>query len=239
MAPGGREAMPGVPVGEADGETSTGKGKSSLRGWEMSVRAVIFDFAGVLSHTSDPRGRLEWAERLGRSVRELARIVFYSEVAGRVELGQAPTSAIWEHLAHTFDLTDGEVEQFKRDFWSGDRLDPELVAFVRSLRPRCKTAVLSNAWPDTRQAFVEVFGLDQVVDEIIISAEEGVAKPDPRIFRIALDRLGVQPEQAVFVDDTAGHVEAARAVGMRAIQFESTYQVIADILELLQEKGAG
>jgi HAD superfamily hydrolase (TIGR01509 family) len=57
------------------------------------------------------------------------------------------------------------------------------------------------------------------VDDILISAEVGLAKPDPRIYRLAAERLGVRPDEAVFVDDFAANVEGARAVGMRAIHF--------------------
>jgi putative hydrolase of the HAD superfamily len=72
------------------------------------------------------------------------------------------------------------------------------------------------------------------VDEIIISAEEGIAKPDPRIFRIAAERLGVRPQEAVFVDDRPENVQGARAVGMRGIQFETREQTIADVRKHLE-----
>jgi HAD superfamily hydrolase (TIGR01509 family) len=75
--------------------------------------------------------------------------------------------------------------------------------------------------------------LGDVVDELIISAEEGVAKPDARIYHIALSRLGVSAAQTVFVDDLAENVRAARALGIRSIQFESTAQVIARVQEYL------
>lgn len=205
----------------------------------MTIRAVIFDFGGVLFRTRDPRAQLKWAERLGRSVRELAKAVYYSDVARRVEVGQAPVSAIWEHVADTLDLSDEEVEVFQEEFWSGDRLDEELAEFLRGLRPRYRTAILSNAWPDSRRFFGEAFGMSDAVDEMIISAEEGVAKPDPRIFQIALDRLDVRPEEAVFVDDMPHNVEGARALGMHGVRFESTAQVISAVRRLLDEQIEG
>jgi epoxide hydrolase-like predicted phosphatase len=68
---------------------------------------------------------------------------------------------------------------------------------------------------------------------MIISAEEGVAKPDARIYQIALSRLGVQPEDAIFVDDLVENVQGAQAVGMRSIRFESTEQTVAEVQEFL------
>ena len=67
--------------------------------------------------------------------------------------------------------------------------------------------------------FTSIFGFDRLVDEMIISAEEGIAKPDERIYRIALEKMGVEPEEAVFLDDLSANVEAARQLGMKAVQF--------------------
>jgi HAD superfamily hydrolase (TIGR01509 family) len=64
---------------------------------------------------------------------------------------------------------------------------------------------------------------------MIISAEEGVAKPDPRIYHIAVERLGVRAEAAVFVDDLPENVQGAQAVGMRGVQFKNNAQTIAEI----------
>lgn len=195
----------------------------------MLIQAVIFDFGGVLVRTADYLGRRKWEARLGLPERGLDRVVFDSEVAGRATVGQAPTEAVWQHVADTFGLGEAQMLEFRRDFWSGDRLDAELVDFIRRLRPRYKTAILSNAWPDARRAFTETFGLGGAVDEMIISAEEGVAKPAARIYHIAAERLGVPPAAAIFVDDMRANVEAAREVGMHAIRFQDTAQVIAAV----------
>jgi epoxide hydrolase-like predicted phosphatase len=63
------------------------------------------------------------------------------------------------------------------------------------------------------------FGLDGHFDSITLSCEEGVMKPDPRIFQVALGRAGVKPEEALFVDDFIENVEGARAVGMSVVHF--------------------
>jgi putative hydrolase of the HAD superfamily len=70
---------------------------------------------------------------------------------------------------------------------------------------------------------------DTQFDDLIFSAEVGFAKPDRRIFDRALDRLRVQPAEAIFIDDVQGNVEAAQAIGMAGIRFVSTEQTIKDI----------
>lgn len=199
----------------------------------MSIRAVIIDLGGVLVRTIDPSGRKKWEARLGLAEGELARIVFDSPVAARATIGQAPQRAIWDHVAATLRLDTEQLARLEQDFWSGDRLDTELVEFLRSLRPRYKTAILSNAWPETRRALTDLFGLDTVVDAIIISAEEGIAKPDLRIYQIAAQRLGVPLNKAIFVDDMPANVQAAQAAGMYGVQFQSTEQTITQIKRYL------
>ncbi|MBN1886860.1 MAG: HAD family phosphatase [Thermoflexales bacterium] len=201
----------------------------------MAIKAVIFDFGGVLVRTFDWRARLGWDARLGLPEGSIYKIVFDSDVAIRASLGQASEDDIWRYAATELGLDDEQLAEFRRDFWSGDRVDGELAEFVHNLRPRCKTAILSNAWSGARQVFTEKYGLDQLVAEMIISAEEGLAKPDARIYRLAVERLGVRPEEAVFVDDVEANVEGARAVGMRGVRFETTAQTIAQVREYLEQ----
>jgi epoxide hydrolase-like predicted phosphatase len=199
----------------------------------MPIRAVIFDFGDVLFRTEDASGRRKWEKRLGLPEGDLHRVVFESDVADRSMLGQATEADVWKHVAATFGLNGEQLSELRRDFWSGSRLDAELVAFLRDLRPRYRTAILSDAWPGARELFTQTFGLGGVVDDMIISAEEGVAKPDARIYQIAVGRLGVLPGEAVFVDDLAENVQGARAFGMWSIQFESTEQAIAQVQRYL------
>ena len=199
----------------------------------MSICAVIFDFGEVLVRMEDLSGQRKWEKRLGLREGELADAVFRSEVTYRSMIGEATEADVWNHVGASYGLNDQERDELRRDFWSGDQLDAELVGFLRSLRPRYKSAILSNAWPGSREIFTQTFGLGDVVDEMIISAEERVAKPDARIYQITLSRLGVQPEDAIFVDDLAENVRGAQAVGMPSIRFESTEQTIAEVQEFL------
>lgn len=188
---------------------------------------------GVLLRSEDERGRREWEQRLGLTEGELAEIVFNSPVSQKATLGLASDEDVWAHVAERFGLDGEALRQLRRDFWSGDRADAELADFLRNLRPHYKTAILSNAWPGARRALTEHWGLADAVDEMIISAEEGVAKPDAAIYRLAVRRLGVRLHEAVFVDDMGVNVEAARALGMHAVQFRTREQAIAEVRRIL------
>jgi putative hydrolase of the HAD superfamily len=202
----------------------------------MPIRAVIFDFGGVIVRTEDQAGRLRAAARLGVTLDELYHTVFDAPISVQATAGQVAADAVWAHAAALYTLDAAGIAQLQADFWAGDRRDEALVAFIRSLRPAFKTGILSNAWSDGCQIIAEKFGLRDVVDDIVISAKAKVAKPDPRIFAHALARLGVQPGEAVFVDDFVRNIEGARAVGMQAVHFKSTAQTIAEVRACIERE---
>jgi len=199
----------------------------------VPIKAVIFDFGGVLLRTEDDAGRRKWEQRLGIECARIEALVFDSETSRRATVGEVDAGEVWEQFARDFGLDAELLESFYADFWSGDVVNVRLVEFIGSLRPRYKTAILSNAWSNAREAFIEIYDLGGVMDEIIISAEERLAKPDPRIYQIAVDRLGVMPHEAVFVDDMLANVEAARALGFCGVHFKDTDQTIADVQRCL------
>ena len=185
-----------------------------------SIEAVIFDYGGVLMRTVTWAPRRELEQRLGLETGSIEKIVFESPKWDDVQSGQISYEAFWEDIAQRLDMEIGFSEVLGDTFWSGDRLDENLVDFIRHLRREgYGTALLSNAPRRLRQWLRELDIVD-AFDTILISGEEGMAKPDPAIYELALERLGVVPEEAVFVDDMRENVSAARQVGLKAVRFQ-------------------
>ena len=197
----------------------------------MPIRAVIFDIGGVLVRTEDQEPRRKWERRFGLPEWGLADLVFNCPASRRASVGQATRHEVWAEVARRLSLTPAELEELNVDFWRGDVWDAGLLTFIRSLRPRYKTGILSNAWPDAREA-VKAHVNGEAFDVIVISGEEGVEKPDPEIYRRALERLKVTPAEAVFVDDMPVNVEAARALGMHGMQFRAEMDVHTEFEKL-------
>ncbi len=199
----------------------------------MSLRAIFFDVGGVLLRTEYQAPREHLAERLNTTYEDLVRIVFESETSVRASLGEITTEAHWEAVTQRLRLPSSETKGLREEFFAGDVLDRELLQFIRSLRPRYKTGVISNAWPDARQ-YLTTQKIDDAFDALVISAEVGVMKPDPKIYQIALDRVGVTAGEAVFIDDTAPNVEAARAHGMRGIIFRDPARALSELKGMMR-----
>jgi putative hydrolase of the HAD superfamily len=123
-----------------------------------------------------------------------------------------------------------------RDFWDVycGVLNREIAEYFEGLRPRFRTALLSNSFVGARREEQARFHFAEMTDLIVYSHEEGVAKPDPRIFARTYERLGVRPEETVFLDDAPPNVAAAEACGLHAILFRDTAQAIADVAACLR-----
>jgi epoxide hydrolase-like predicted phosphatase len=199
----------------------------------MPLKAVIFDLGGVLVRTVDLEPRQCLAARLGISPGELNHLVFDSDSARLATLGAITTEEHWQAVREALRLSPDEFTAVPQEFWGGDQLDLALVDFLRSLRPRFRTALLSNAWDDLRQVVEERWRIADAFDEIVISAEVGLAKPDARIFTLTLSRLGVLPSEAIFVDDFPENVEAARRVGLQTVLFQSPGQALFELKAML------
>lgn len=201
----------------------------------MSIRAVFFDLGGVLLRTEYQAPRQLLAEQFGMDYEDIEKIVFGggpNGSAARATLGQITEAEHWQAVMKMLKLPASEAKRVEAEFFGGDILDRTLIQFIRSLRPKMKTGLISNAWSGLRDYIVrEKF--DDAFDYLIISAEVGVAKPEAEIFQIALKQLGVSPNEAVFVDDVLENVEACRKIGMNGIQFKDSQKVIKQIQALL------
>ncbi len=197
-----------------------------------AVRAVIFDVGGVIVRTEYQAPREHLAERLNMTYEDLSRLVFESETSRLASIGKMTTQAHWATVASRLSQPAQNGEAIREEFFAGDVLDRSLVDLIRSLRPGCKTALLSNAWPDARDYLVKN-KIDDAFDVAIFSSEVGLMKPDPAIYELALRKLGVRPDEAIFVDDTSTNVEAAQRLGLRGIVFRNPGQMRSELKALL------
>jgi epoxide hydrolase-like predicted phosphatase len=201
------------------------------------VRSVLIsDFGGVLT-TPLHEGFLAYQEESGISLEELGKAM------GRAaeEHGDNPLFALErgeitesEFRARIEAHLDGGFDLARLHALLQDRLQPNapMIEFVRELRGRgLRAALLTNnvrEWePLWRAKLPEV---DDLFEVVVDSAFVGLRKPDPAIYALTLERLGgVEATDCVFVDDLEPNCEAARALGMAAVRFETAEQAIAEI----------
>ncbi|HNT25213.1 MAG TPA: HAD family phosphatase [Anaerolineales bacterium] len=198
------------------------------------IRAILFDAGSVLFGMGDLSIRQRLAERIGVPLARIDDLVFGSPSAQQATVGELTVDQHWQQVMAALGLPLEMLPDFMAQFWSADVLNIQLADLIRSLRGRYKIGLLSNAWSNMRQVLDERFHVADLFDELIISAEVGLAKPDPRIYRLAVQRLDVQPSETVFIDDVLKNVEAARLEGLHAIQYLDFEQMLAELNPLLE-----
>jgi HAD superfamily hydrolase (TIGR01509 family) len=197
------------------------------------TNAVIFDIGGVLWHPSYAAQHLLEAE-WGKPKGSIYRAIFETDVAERAMIGLATRAEMMQEAQRRLSLSDFDLEVVKDVVWRGSekRFDTELLAFIRSLRPYCKTGIISDVWEGARPTLQDHIN-EGTFDVIVYSCEEEVRKPNPVIYERALARLKVEAANAFFVDDRPYNVEGAQTVGMHAVQYRDREQVIQAINDWL------
>lgn len=200
------------------------------------TRAVLLDLYDTLAWSEWPKARIAWERRLGVSEAELLRAFVVTRPARSVGAfgdAEGDVAAVLEEAGVPASPdTLGEIVQATREFLlSGVTLYDDSIPVLRELRGRgLRTAVVSNCDHTTRPV-VDRLALPEETDAVILSFELGAAKPEPAIYLEALERLGAEAHEAVFVDDQARYCDGAAELGMR------TFLVIRDGAEPAEVAG--
>ena len=198
------------------------------------IKAIIFDFGRVISAQKPMSLFRGYEEDLGLAPGVLNRVMFGREAWQEVLLGRKALDDYWLEIGPELGLrTQAEIQAFRQRYFGDEAINEGVLDLIHELHGRYKLAILSNSPPHLTKWLAD-WGILDLFGVVVCSGDEGLAKPDRAIFELTLARLGVSAGQAVFIDDSPGHVEAARALGIRAIHFvtaEALRSALNDLLE--------
>jgi epoxide hydrolase-like predicted phosphatase len=190
------------------------------------ITAVLFDFGGVFTPSPFSVVRAAALE-LGVSEEVAVELCFgpYAEDGDhpwhRLERGEVRLEVAHQELLALASAAGVEIDVFQVLAKIGREDDDRvhMVERVRALRHAgYRTALVTNNIAEFGDGWRQLIPVDELFEFVVDSCQVGVRKPDPRIFRLALEQLdGVRPEQAVFLDDFEANVAGARQAGMHGI----------------------
>ena len=183
----------------------------------MTYNALVFDFFGVICSEVAPF----W---LSRHFSEADAISVKAKIIHAADRGEISQDALFEGLSK---LTNVPLHLIEDEWLAYVRIDQRLVAFVKELRSEYKLCLLTNATSPFFRKIAARYGIEQLFETIVVSSEIGLAKPEQAIYRLALERLSVAPQQTLMIDDNPMNVEAAIGVGMNALLYRSFEQLRA------------
>ncbi len=182
------------------------------------IKAIIFDFFDVIRTD---------AYKAWLGTNKIPHEGPYFDASYQQDIGAITPEQFLERLSEltgrtvTFEEVDGAAV-----------VDTEVVEIISKLSKKYKLALISNAPSKLLRGIIAENNLEQYFDAIVVSSEVGMVKPSPEIFELALEKLGAKAQDAVFIDDNIRHVEGAKKVGIRSIEFKSAEQLKAELATL-------
>ena len=201
----------------------------------MNIRAVFFDLGGVIVRTEYQAPRQRLAEKFGMDYEDIDKVVFGggpNGSAARATIGEITEEEHWQQVMKILKQPASDYEHIRAEFFAGDVIDLTILNFLRSIKPKYKVGLISNAWSGLR-AFIEREKFDDAFHHLTISAEVGAMKPSAKIYEFALEQLQVKAKEAVFVDDVRENIEACEKLGMQGIQFKEPESALKKLKALL------
>ncbi len=213
-----------------------------------TIEAIISDFGGVLTsplfHAFASFQEEEGIphESLGTA---LARV---TEADGanplfELECGRMTEAAFLQRLAAQLHDDLGravELHTFPERYFAHLHPNEPMIAYLAGLRERgYRMAMLTNNVREWEPRWRAMLPVDEIFELVVDSAFVDMRKPDPRIYELTCERLGVAPQRCVFIDDIEVNIDAARELGMTAVHFHDAEQAIAEVAAALDEDGDG
>ena len=200
----------------------------------MTYRGLILDFGGVV--TTDLYAEMSaFCVREGLGPDAVVRVL-RDTAEGREAIKAVEAGTISQR---DYEITIGRLlgvddRGLLMRALAGIRPRPEMLELIQRARSAAiRVGLLSNSWGDGEYDPYDGYDLDAMFDAVVISGETRMRKPDPAIYLLTADKLGVPPQECVFADDTAANLPAASALGMATVYFTDANAAITEISRLL------
>lgn len=183
----------------------------------QNIKAIIFDCFGVL-YLDVTKAYFSKFPNKYEELHDLDRLSDHGFIDRK------------EYIQAVSKLTGESIEKTEQEFQNEHVLNKPLIDVIRHIKPYYKTALLSNIGRNWLQDFFDEHQLHDLFDVVVLSSDEGITKPNPVIFERTAQRLGVYPDECLFIDDIAENCAGAESAGMQALQFKD----IRSVKQLLQ-----
>jgi len=198
----------------------------------LALRAVVFDYGMVLSGLPDPEAHAQLRRITGLAHEDLEELYWVDRHA--YDRGDLTGLGFWRKLAADGGLSlsteaISELNRWDARMWT--TCNAEMLAWHRKLKALgLETAILSNMGDAVMESIAGSFAWIADFDVLIWSYEHRMAKPEPAIYELLLEKLGAAPEETLFLDDKLENIEAARRQGIIGLQFSTVEQLRQDLI---------
>jgi putative hydrolase of the HAD superfamily len=198
----------------------------------LGLRAVIFDYGMVLTGQPDAAAHDAMVRITGLSAEQFETLYWVDRHA--YDEGKLTGDMFWQKFARdaNLPLSAAQIDELNRQdarMWTTQ--NPAMVDWQRKLKAAgIRTAILSNMGDTVLDNIKREFRWIDNFDVLVWSYQLHMAKPDPAIYHHALKELGTRPEETLFIDDKLVNIQAAQALGMKAVEFTTVEHLRKDLV---------
>jgi len=197
------------------------------------IKAIIFDFGNVICRFTNDILRERIADLTGKTKEEIFELVYKnSDLTHRFETGSVSNQEFFEELSEICELKVSYDELKK--IYSENKFTPVegMEKLIEELKGKYKIGLLSNTSSWDYDYILKDTPIVKTFNTITTSFGVKAMKPNPKIFEDALNKLKLRPEECIYTDDILEYVEAAKKIGMKAVQFTTIEKFESDLKEL-------
>ncbi len=184
------------------------------------IKALIFDFAGVIV----PDAYWIWIKKHVTDFDSKKPI--FQNFSEKADEGLITAKELSSLLAQETGVPEAVVQ---KGYFQEIRINKPLIDLFNVLKEKYKLAILSNYAGEWLRKILDEHNLMEYFEEIIISSEHHILKPQAKMFQLVLDRLHFTKGQAIFIDDRQGHVDASNVFGLKALLYTSVAKLKMDL----------
>jgi len=184
------------------------------------IKVIAFDYAEVVAE--GPMSK--WFRENIHPDDE--RLIAYREKVHKWDVGKTSLKEVYKSLG---EISGIAPELIWERFYEKSLPNEEVLNLIKKLKKNYKIILFSNFIAELLRKLLDKYGITDLFDEIIISSEHGMKKPDPKFFELLIKRAGVKKTEIIFTDDHIKNVDGANEIGIKAFQFTNAEQLTKDL----------
>lgn len=199
-----------------------------------AIKAVVWDFAGVVLHAVKGTFISLLAERLGAPLDDIERLISSKE-NDLWDMDEIDDDAFYTFLLDELNMPMEKISVLRKFVLEDFYIDQEMLTYIKKIQKSFTTALLTNFPAHVHEFMKTDWIVEGAFDHMVASCDVKLMKPDPAIYTLTLARIGCRAEETVFIDDREINVKAAEKLGINGIVYQSRSQTIADLEAILQK----
>jgi HAD superfamily hydrolase (TIGR01549 family) len=192
------------------------------------IKAIAFDYTGVISAYGPIK---KWMDN--NLSKDDERYVLYEASTHKWDMGDMTLDEMYKALSK---VTGTPPEKLWTTFFEKQILNKELTDFIKELKKDYKVYLFSNHHAGLLKKLLELHGISDLFEQIIVSSDHKLKKPDPEFFKVLLEIAEVEKDEIVFIDDLLENVDAGNKFGIKSILYKTVEQLKVDLNNLLTKQ---